>query len=686
MIAELKSKLVAGRIAAALTLATLLSACGGGGGSSGAAGTPLLGTTPSGTSSAVASLSVAPAPVTLPNDGTATATITVTALDANNVTLKGVPISFAADTGTISPGSTVTDDKGELKATLGIGDNKTKRTITITAAAGGISKTATVSVVESTTAQPVASDASLELSKFRVDSSTSASVDATVTALDAARNTIANLPVKFRVEDGANTAYLESPPSATGANGQARVTVRLGTDRNNRPVVVIAEVGTLSRKATFSVTGAKLNAAPAQFSLQSGQRGSIEYTLLDSVSTPIPNATITVAGPGSATGTGTTNDLGKYTYSYTATGQGPVVVSATAPGDVRAENVIQVDAAVSDVPAGTVIASGTFTATPLVVRVNEPGSTSNRADLRLLFRTSNNQPVPNVRVRLGLGANTSGTDGVISTGNDKFIVADANGIATSSFIAGARSSSTDQVKVYACFGKTDAVEQISACPPANLREVSLTVANEPVSVSVFPSNKVISDGNDYIEEATVRVVDAAGKPKADVQLEAVLDLPTYRKGFWSRSGSTWSKVQTAECANEDSLNNVGFRNNTIETNEDRNGNKQLDPRKSDASLVFAGGISKTDSDGTATLRLRYSQSVGSWAEYSIRVSAAGVVSPAAWAGRVAREGDPIDAFGVPTISGLARLLIVPNDVVKAEAEPPFVRSPYGIVGSCSDPN
>lgn len=158
MIAELKSKLASGRLVAALALATLLSACGGGGGD---AGSPLVGTTPTGTTAAVASLSVAPAPVSLPNDGSATAVITVTALDASNVALKGVPVSFAADSGTISPTGTATDDKGEIKATLGIGDNKTKRTITVTAAAGGVSKTTTVSVVESTTATPTASDATL---------------------------------------------------------------------------------------------------------------------------------------------------------------------------------------------------------------------------------------------------------------------------------------------------------------------------------------------------------------------------------------------------------------------------------------------------------------------------------------------------------------------------------------------
>lgn len=700
MIAELKSKLVAGRIAAALTLATLLSACGGGGGSSGAAGTPLLGTTPSGTSSAVASLSVAPAPVTLPNDGSATATITVTALDASNVTLKGVPISFSADSGTISPVGTVTDDKGELKATLGIGDNKTKRTITITAAAGGVSKTATVSVVESTTATPTASDASVALSKASVLNTGSDSVEATLTAVDASRNAVANLPVKFRSDDG--SAVIAVSNGTTDVNGQAKATVRIGADRNNRTINVIAEVGTLSRQVSFRVTGSKLVGQPSPAQLTTGTRGTVEYTLSDSGNNPIVGSSLAISGPGGLSATGTTDASGKYIYSYIASGAGPTLISAVAPGDVRAENTVQIDAAVSDVPTSTVIASATFNASPLVVNVNQVGSSVNRSELRLLFRSDKNEPVPNVRVRLGLGANSSGTDGYISTGNDAVIIADANGVAVSSFVSGRRSSPTEQVKIFACFSKTNSVPQVASCPAENLKLVALTVVEAPVSISIGFNNAITINKDTYSQDFVVLVVDAAGNPKPDAQLSAVLDLPTYLKGFWSRVGSTWVKSEMAQCINEDNSPGIGYRNNTMETEdvngngvldpgedvnfngrldrEDINGNGQLDPRKSDISLTFVGS-DRTDSTGKAVLRIEYPQNFGSWVEYSIRVSASGVVSPPAWTGRLAAEGDTVG-----TLKGLARILGVPNDVVKAEAEPSFSKSPYGLTNRCDSPN
>lgn len=504
------------------------------------------------------------------------------------------------------------------------------------------------------------------------------SIEATLTAVDASRNAVANLPVKFRSDDA--SAVIAVSNGTTDANGQAKATVRIGADRNNRTINVIAEVGTLSRQVSFRVTGSKLvgQANPAQ--LTTGARGAVEYTLSDSGNNPIVGASLAISGPGSLSATGVTDSSGKYVYSYTASGAGPTLISAVAPGDVRAENTVQIDAAVSDVPTSTVIASATFNASPLVVNVNQAGSSTNRSELRLLFRSDKNEPVPNVRVRLGLGANSSGTDGSIGTGNDAVIIADANGLAVSSFVAGRRSSPTEQVKVFACFAKTEVVPQIASCPAANLRSVSLTVVEEPVSVSIGSNNLVILNTNTYAQDFVILVVDAAGNPKADAQLSAVLDLPTYLKGFYSRVGSTWVKSETAQCINEDNSVGVGYRNNTMEAGEDTNGNGQLDPRKSDVSLTFVGS-SKTDSRGMAVLRIEYPQSAGAWVEYSIRVSATGVVSPPAWTGRLASEGDTVG-----TLKGLPRLLIVPNDVLKLDAEPPFARSPYGLVGSCASPN
>ena len=93
------------------------------------------------------------------------------------------------------------------------------------------------------------------------------------------------------------------------------------------------------------------------------------------------------------------------------------------------------------------------------------------------------------------------------------------------------------------------------------------------------------------------------------------------------------------------------------------------------------GSTKTDSNGLALLRVEYPQSFGSWVEFSIRVSAPGVLSPPAWTGWLAAEGGDL-----ASLQGTARYTVVPITVLKAEGDPPFKISPYGQVGSCTSPN
>jgi hypothetical protein len=241
--------------------------------------------------------------------------------------------------------------------------------------------------------------------------------------------------------------------------------------------------------------------------------------------------------------------------------------------------------------------------------------------------------------------------------------------------------------IYACYGKDDTVETIATCPASRLLSVSLTVVEQPVSISIGTNNLIGTgtNGLTYTQKFTVLVVHAAGKPKSDVQLTPVLDLPSYSKGvwIWDAVEKIWVQNITTSCLNEDSSPN-GFRNGTIESSggvsEDLNASGQLDPRKSDVSIAMVG-TTKTDANGTAVMQIEYPQSYGSWTEFSIRVSASGVVSPPAWYGRLATATSTL-----ATLVGNKAMTGVPIDVVKAEGQPPFVNSPYGKVGSCTNPN
>lgn len=643
------------------------------------------------TGSKVADISLVSDKATLPNNGTQVVNLTATTLDASRGAAGGAPLTFAVDDPAKSAfvsaagGGAVTDtNTGQLKATVELGSNKTNRTIKVTATSGTVSRSISFDVVDSSAVTPTAADMSMSLNKATIGNGGGDTVDVTVTAVDSGRNAVSGIDVTFSVD---SNAVLVVGNGKTAADGTAKASVTIGADRSNRLVTVTAKSGTFVRQASFRVTGAKLQATLQPATLKVGDPGQVQYTLTDVNANPMVGVTLTVSGPGpTASATGTTDSSGRYLYSYVAAGSGPTAISAQA-GGATITSTVQIDAKLSDVPAAVDIASATFTVAPSVVSVNAVGSKDNRAELRLLFLTANNVPVPNVRVRLGLGDNAAGTDGDIGSGKDAIVTSDANGVAVSSFIPGQRASSTDQVKIYACYAKDDSVETILACPASRKLSVSLTVVEQPLSISIGSAQEIAvgANGQTYTVKFTVLVVDAAGNPKSDVQLTPLLDLPSYQKGEWvySDADQKWGQIIRAKCIAEDSSIN-GFRNGTIETfngvSEDVNGNGQLEPRKSDVSIAMIS-TTKTDANGTALLRIEYPQNYGEWVEYSIRVAASGVVSPPAVWGRVATPG-----YTLNSLVGNKELTPVPDTVIKTQAKPPFIKSPYGISASCSDPN
>lgn len=634
----------------------------------------------------VADLSLVLDKATVPNNGSEVAKLTVTSLDASRAVAGGSPVSFKvsdpAGSAFVTPSATSTNaTTGQLDATIAIGSNRSNRNIVVTATSGTVVRTVALDVVDAAAVVPKANDLTMTLSKASIGNSGSEAVDVVVTAVDASRNAVSGITMTFSVD---SNAVLVPGNLTTGADGTARASVTIGADRSNRTITITATSGTLQRKAAFKVTGAKLQATLQPATLKVGDAGQVEYTLTDVNANAMADTAVTVSGPGTSTGSGTTDSRGKFVYNYVASGSGPTAIKASA-GGASVDSTVQIDAALAVVPDDVTIASATFTASPVVVSVNAVGAKDNRSELRLLFLSDKNVPVPNVRARIGLGSNAAGTDGDISSGKDAVITSDANGLAVTSFIAGQRASSTDQVKVYACFAKNDTVEQISACPATRLRTVSLTVVEQPVSISIGTNGAVGTGLTNltYTQDFTVLVVDAAGAPKSDVQLAPVIDLVTFRKGYYvyNDADNRWVRVETAICPNEDYLP-TGYRNGTIETGEDRNSNGQLDPRKSDVSIAMVGST-KTDANGLAVLRVEYPQSMGSWIEFSIRVSASGVVSPPAWTGRLADPGYGLD---LTRLSGTPRVLLVPITAIQSEATPAFELSPYGISASCTSAN
>jgi hypothetical protein len=632
------------------------------------------------TGSSVADLSVVVDKLTIPNTGAEEAKITVTTLDATRSAIGGVAVNLqvvdVGDAVILDPSNASTDaSTGQLSRRLKLQNNKTKRTIAVRASSGTVSRTITVDVVDPPAGTVlIANSLSLTINRNSISDSGTEVVNVVARAADVNGNALAGIDVLFKVD---NEAVLIPINNKTDASGEAKATVGIGANRTVRTIKISAQSANLAATRLLSVTGAKLQATVNQPNRLVGEEGSVEYTLVDVNGSGIDGVEVFAKGPGSASGRGFTNNQGKWTYKYVAEGSGRMSIQAVGgAGDTPVESFVNVASVPAPLPNTVQILSATMTADPIVVKVNEVGKTENRAEIRLLFRGEKNAPIENVRVRVGLGPNNSSTDGTLSVSEDQApLLSDKNGIVTLSFISGVRPSPTEGIKIYACYGRGNdlGTTQNGCLNGTQVGPVALTVVESPVSISIGQDDLIsIGDtGLTYIAKFTVLVVDAAGNPKSDVQVTPVIDLLGYAKGefVYDLGLKKWLipfdglNPQASiflRCPNEDRLDPDGFRNGTIETGEDSNGNGQLDPRKSDVSVNMVGST-RTDKNGLATLRIEYPKSMAAWVRYMIKVSAPGVLSPPAWFGRYEERW-------LPTLL----------EAIKSEGVPAFQASPYGL--------
>jgi hypothetical protein len=513
---------------------------------------------------------------------------------------------------------------------------------------------------------PTAARLTLLLNTTTINNSGAATVTATATAATSSGQALSGIPITFSVDNGAT--FTQSAAS-TGANGQAVAVVSIGADPSNRVITVRASSGSLSATAPFAVTGAALSGTAVPAIVAPGSTGNkIDFRLVNANGAAMIGQAITVSAGSLGSTTGTTGVNGEFTYTYTAPStSGPLDITASA-GGVSNTQTIDVQAS-GNSPPGAIgaIQSASVSANPSVVSTNT-ATTNNRTEVRALFVGLNNLPVKNVRVRFraeDLAGNLL-PDGRFST-DGNVVYSDANGIATTAYIPGARSSPTNGVTLRACYSNVD----FAACTPAfpTSTGTTITVAAEPLSVSIGSNNVIVSGPNNltYKREFVVLVVDASGRAKGNVDIIPSIDLERYYKGQYVR-GASWfqgyivnantNPIQIAaapafECFNED-IN----RNAINETGDDVNRNGSLEPRKSDVAISIVGS-GKTDENGSAKVVVEYPQNVGSWLRVKILVAATGV-------------------SGTEGRATWTEVLPVPIDAITAAAAPAFRESPYGV--------
>lgn len=486
----------------------------------------------------------------------------------------------------------------------------------------------------------------------------SSTITLTVTAVDAGGVVVSGAAVTLAAD---NDGVITQSAATTGTDGKITATLSAGGNRANRVITVTASSGGLSKTVTVQVVGTQIASTLVPAVVAPGGAGQVQYRVTDQSGSPMSGQAVTVTASGLTppTATGTTDSNGAYVFSYTAPATiGPYTVSTTV-GGVTDQQTVNVQVAASVGPASGSVSSASVSANPSVIGVNAAGATTNRSEIRALFVGPGNVPVQNVRVRFDLDGDPNAVGGSFSTGSAT-LYSDANGVVTSAYIPGTRSSPTNGVTVRACYGLTDTDPGLLNCTQS--AKVTLTVASQPMGVSIGTNELVIVNTLTYQKQFVISVVDSAGNAMAGVPLSVSLDLPQYHKGYYKLGASSWVKASDTVCANED-LN----RNGVLDSGEDVNSSGKLEPGIADVQVQLLNAT--TGSDGTAVAQVTYAKSFGTWIEATLTVSASGVNGTEGRASYLLAPV-PVDAAAITTTT----------------SSPAFVTSPYGISTDCTNKN
>lgn len=506
----------------------------------------------------------------------------------------------------------------------------------------------------------------LSLDKSSINNSGSDTATLTVTALDANRNALSGATVTI-VPDSGTVATGGS--TTTDTNGHLVGTIDIGGDKTDRTITVEVKSGSITQTATVMVTGAKFSGAANPGVLSPGAAGVITYTLTDVNGNAMANFPIEVDGP--TTVNDVTDVNGHYTYNYTAPSTvGTLNVTAKAGGETTT-SAITITSGTVPAAVGTV-QSATLSANPSVISVNSAGDTSNQVEVRALFLGANNAPIKNIRVRFDLDGDTNNIGGTLSSGNN-YVYSDDNGYARTQYIPGTRSSGTNKLTIRGCWSNTDftAVTSGAACPNGQEVTASVTITDAGTSLSAFTDLKLTEDDTRsvYTMPFSVQVVDGAGHPRSGIKVAFSSKLTRFYKGSFDGSSGAWVYGIAATCENEDINGNLKLdKSNDVTTNEDANLNNRLDPVQAFATLLpTSTGSDTTDVYGKAYFTLEWGQSAAFWNAYELDFSA----TVDGTEGHFSYTGDHLP---------------VPADALSnGKAEPPFVRSPYGVNPSPTTP-
>jgi hypothetical protein len=543
----------------ALIGAVILAGCGGG---------KDAGTAPFGngdtTAASVANVVLQLSKTSVTNSGSDGVDVTVTTTDANNNVVADAPVTIAADTNAIViADSPTTDTTGKVTAAVAVGtDNRSNRTVTITATSGSVTKTATFQVIGAkvkSTLVPsqltTGGQGSVQYVVTDVNSNPMVNQPITITAFGSTTSGTTN-------NQGAFT-YSYTAPATAGDYIIKAVAAGASPDPDDK--ITVTAAGTTPPPVTpNSIKSASIQVTPSVVTVNTVANPTTNQTAVRALFIGTNNAPIAgvrarfdLAGDANSIGGTFTpqSDLNPILYSNAAGEVNGFYIPATrfSPTDGVTIRVCYgyVD---SDVANG---ACPNFQTTTLTV-ASEAISVSIGTDRKLIDNTL--------------------------TYIQEFVVTvvDSAGNAKSDVVI---TPSLDILR----FGKGQ--WNLSA---------SVWVINPVQWFRSLPDQTPW-----YLEDPrplSEQVSDPSGAPLIDPSAAC-----------WNEDRNRNGVLE----ADEDS------KTNGYSISAGGNGNGKLDPRASDIAVSIVGS-NKTDASGKVTVRIEYAKNLGSWLEYKILVSAGGV--------------------------------------------------------------
>lgn len=589
------------------------------------------GTEPGGGESAnVESLTLLTSSPQMPSDDSADVTITALVRDSNNNVMEDVGVVLSADSGSLSPDGTVTDENGALTATLSTAGDPRNRTIVVTGTAGG-SVEAEVDVNVIGTTLTINGPTNLPLSDTG---------EYSIVLDDAGGTGIGNTQVEIASSNGNG---ISETPVMTDSVGRASFTL----EANN------GGLDTLSAAALGLESTLEVSVSGDSFTFTAPDEGTeIDLGVTQSISVAWEQNGQAVASRQidfSAT-RGTlsssqeiTDGSGTATVTIEANTAGPAVITAVNDEGTSIQHDIEFVATTPDTLE--------LQASPSTVSTNE------QSQITAVVRDPDGNLVKNQTVNFSL---TDSTNGSLSVGQ---ATTDSQGRAQTVYNATNTTSSVEGVRIDATVQGTD---------PAVTDSVNLTVAQREVFISIGTGNEISESSTaQYRKEWVVQVTDAQGNgvDGVDVSISALSQRYWDGERVYADPPGQWITEPGQQALPEEGCPDEDInRNGILDTGEDQNGNDRIEAGNIATAAAQDGGGSTvtTDENGFALVDVFWPQEYAYWLEITLEA-------------RAAVEGSEHSEATTFVLPGLA------DDFTEQDTSPPGLESPFGTDGNCGTP-